>query len=372
MTRRWDDYVLNVADDATRFWQTLLGERSRSVLYVTGQGFDPRMCDGPSLLLGCGGAGRRDCMLLAYQGQEFLTDRERQSIDRNRTRLNAMFQARGGIFELPIALRDTMRRFVGAEEASVAVRNASGVDTYDDIVLDVSATPRTIVLTVLSELLYLVDRVWHDSRRLINLHVISVENSSIDQSIEQVGLDEIPTMLPHFVAEIDAEATAAQPRVWFPILGEGRVDRLRKLSDYISPNEVCPVLPSPSANPRRGDELIDEYREILFDALRVDVRNIIYASETNPFECYRQLHQSITSYARTLNILGGFKAFVSPLSSRLLSVGALLACYELKESMSVGIAYLETHNYNLKESVGQGSQLSIIHSLWLAGEAYAV
>jgi hypothetical protein len=266
-------------------------------------------------------------------------------------------------------LRDESKRFVGAEEASVAVQNLGDISEYDDIVIDVSATPRTIVLTILSQLLYIVDRLHSSCGRVVNLHVISIENSAVDASIQQVGIDELPTMLPHFVAEIDAEASAAQPRVWFPILGEGKVDRFRKLNDYIRPNEICPVLPSPCVNPRRGDGLIEEYRRVLFDALRVDPRNIIYASETNPFECYRQLEQSIAAYQSTLDVLGGCKVFVSPLSSRLLSVGALLACYELRERLPVGIAYVETHSYDLKGTEG-GKAANVIHSLWIAGEAY--
>lgn len=369
MKHRWDDYVLSVGDAARDMWAALLGERNRKLLYVMGHGFDPRMCDGAAFILGCSGDGERDCLLLAYRGQDFLTKREEGAISQNLERLNTLFNSRGSVTELPITLRDESKRFVGAEEASTAVQRLRNVGDYDDVVIDVSATPRTIVLTILSHLLYLVDRLRKDDGKVVNLHVISVENPAVDDSIEQVGIDEAPTMLPHFVAEIDAEASAAQPRIWFPILGERRVDRLRKLNDYIRPNEICPVLPSPCVNPRRGDQLIDEYREVLFDALRVDPRNIIYASETNPFECYRQLQQSIRGYRSTLAVLGGCKAFVSPLSSRLLSVGALLACYELRESLPVGIAYVETHNYNLQK-IDDNRAANVVHSLWIAGEAY--
>ena len=360
--------MLSVGDAARGLWTALLAERKRKLLYIMGHGFDPRMCDGAALNLRCGGDGERDCVLFAYRGQEFLTEREEIAIDQNRDHLNTLFTSRGAVTELSITLRDESKRFVGAEEASTAVQRL-GVGDYDDVVIDVSATPRTIVLTILSQLLYVVDRLRNDNGKVVNLHVISVENPTIDESIEQVGIDEAPTMLPHFVAEIDAEASAAQPRIWFPILGERRVDRFRKLNDYIRPNEICPVLPSPCVNPRRGDQLIDEYREVLFDALRVDPRNIIYASETNPFECYRQLEQSIRAYRSTLDILGGCKAFVSPLSSRLLSVGALLACYELREILPVGIAYVETHNYNL-QPIEDNRTANVIHSLWIAGEAY--
>jgi len=37
------------------------------------------------------------------------------------------------------------------------------------------------------------------------------------------------------------------------------------------PDEICPVLPFPALNPRRGDNLVLEYRDLLFDRLRIDL-----------------------------------------------------------------------------------------------------
>jgi hypothetical protein len=97
----------------------------------------------------------------------------------------------------------------------------------------------------------------------------------------------------------------------------------------------------------------------------------VYAAENNPFECYRQLHHSIKAYSETLNILGGCKPIISPLSSRLLSVGAFLAAYELREEgIKVGLAYLETHNYGLQD-VDMSKVDCTIHTLCIAGEVYA-
>jgi hypothetical protein len=63
---------------------------------------------------------------------------------------------------------------------------------------------------------------------------------------------------------------------------------------------------------------------MLFDDYRVEPANIIYASEYNPFEAYRQLFGAIDRYRDALRELGGCKVYVSPLSSKLLSIGALL------------------------------------------------
>jgi hypothetical protein len=104
--------------------------------------------------------------------------------------------------------------------------------------------------------------------------------------------------------------------------------RLEKIRTEVDPDEICPVIPFPSRDRRRGDGLIEEYRQLLFDDYRVEPANIIYASEYNPFEAYRQLFGVIVRYRDALRELGGCKVYVSPLSSKLLSVGALLACYD--------------------------------------------
>lgn len=128
-------------------------------------------------------------------------------------------------------------------------------------------------------------------------------------------------------------------------------------------------------DPRRGDNLVVEYRELLFDQLRVETRNFIYASETNAFEAYRQLRRAILHYAEALEPLGGSNAVISANSSKLLSVGALLAAYELKcEGADIAIAHVEAHGYVLTDSGDDLDRLaneSRIQCLWLSGSCYA-
>lgn len=370
MSRRWENYILRSGSDSVGFWSEFLSLRERKVLYVLGHGFDPRMCEGLAMVLAQGSAGTRDVLLIAYEGQQHLSEFEENAVRKNRSRLDDLVNGRGAIEEVAIRLRDDRRRFVGAFEIADALRTWH-FSSYDDVIIDVSSTPRTVALTVLATVLNQADTLRNSGESAPNVHVISVESTDIDRAIRQVGIDDTVTMLPYFVAEIDSESSASQPRVWFPILGEGKAERLSTLHDFIQPSEISPVLPSPTADPYRGDRLISEYRRVLFDELQVDARNVVYAAESNPFECYRQLHHSIKGYWETLKILGGCKPIISPLSSRLLSVGAFLAAYELRdENIKVGLAYLETHNYGL-ESVDMTKVDSVIHSLCIAGELYA-
>ena len=129
------------------------------------------------------------------------------------------------------------------------------------------------------------------------------------------------------------------------------------------------MLPGPSRNPRRGDELIAEYHSLLFDAFRVEPGNILYGSEVNPFEAYRQLRRAIIHYEEALLPLGGCRHIVSALSSKLLSFATLLVACELKEHVDIGIAHIESNGYRM-DLEKREEQRSKLYGLWLAGEFY--
>jgi hypothetical protein len=113
-----------------------------------------------------------------------------------------------------------------------------------------------------------------------------------------------------------------------------------------------------------------EYRELLFDQWRVEARNIIYASEQNPFEAYREVHRTVRHYNQALEPLGRCKAAVSAVSSKLLSLGALLVTYELKESgMSVSLAHVETQGYEISAQEKEEG-IDDLFTLWIAGDCY--
>ena len=140
--------------------------------------------------------------------------------------------------------------------------------------------------------------------------------------------------------------------------------------ENVKPDEICPVIPSPSRDPRRCDNLLMEYRELLFDRLRVEPHNFIYTCEHNPFETYRQIYRTIRRYEDALKPLHGCKIVISAVSSKLLSIGALLAAYEAsKAGYMIGVSHIETHGYSMNTPDGN-NQSKDLFSLWLAGECY--
>jgi hypothetical protein len=158
---------------------------------------------------------------------------------------------------------------VTSRSAKRAVSRSAELTRYTDVVVDISAMPRTVALTVIAQLLALLDELASKGKS-INLHVVVAESAKADRSHSTGSLYDTVTSLVGFSGRLTAESTANVPRVWFPVLGEDQQERLEKIRTEVDPDEICPVIPFPSRDPRRGDCLIEEYRQLLFDDYRCD------------------------------------------------------------------------------------------------------
>jgi hypothetical protein len=161
------------------------------------------------------------------------------------------------------------------------------------------------------------------------------------------------------------------------VLGEGNREALDRIHTQIDPDDVCPILPLQTRDARRADNIVGEVGELLFDRFKVDPRDLIYATEDNPFQLYRNLLAAMERYEDSLAELGGVRFILSPLSSKGLSIGALLACYENKNRITAGgfnvrtgFAYIETSRYEAASLTGSEGGTPV--SLWLTGSCYAL
>ena len=109
------------------------------------------------------------------------------------------------------------------------------------------------------------------------------------------------------------------------------------------------VLPFPSKDPRRSDQLIQSYYQLLFERLNIEPQNLMYVPERNPFEAYIRLTKAILNYHKSLHILGGCKAVISTFSSKLLSIGTLLTAYELLGKIGVGVLNVDSQGYEIED-----------------------
>lgn len=111
-----------------------------------------------------------------------------------------------------------------------------------------------------------------------------------------------------------------------------------------------------------------EYQNLLFDQLRIEPRNIIYASEFNPFDVYREVRGTAIHYHKVLGLVGGCRVALSAMCSKVMSLGILLVAYELKSSdVGIGIAHVECQGYEIPRDAPLDMEPV---GLWVAGECY--
>jgi hypothetical protein len=366
---RWEPYVLwRDAEFAAR-WKVHFEARPRNVLIIAGLGFDPRAVAVSEELIKAGGEGKRDLWLLCYDNGQETTEAQRATVTKNDNDFQTLFGSPRSILRLPIAMRTDRARSSTCQNTKAAISRPHELVGYDDVIVDISALPRMISLMTVAQLLTLFDDRRAKNETIPNLHVVAAESAAQDFGTVENSLDADVILLTGFSGRIDSEALQ-NPKIWLPILGEAQDIRLQRIFDKVQPDQICPVVPFPTRDPRRGDRIVESHQRILFDEFRVEPRNILYASEYNPFEAYREVFMAIDRYRDALVELGDCRVFVSPLSSKLLSISALLACYDHKRQRSgkfdVGIPYVEVANYGASDGSVQAER--VLTSMWLTGE----
>ena len=110
-----------------------------------------------------------------------------------------------------------------------------------------------------------------------------------------------------------------------------------------------------------------EYAEELQDAWSVDVRDLVYADEKNPLDAYRTILRIDDARRRVFETVGGSQIILSPLGSKALALGTLMAALE----RDFTLLYVESIGYTLdKEPAPPASDSDELVHIWLHGEAY--
>jgi hypothetical protein len=293
---------------------------------------------------------------------------QRAAADNNFQAFGAIVSGRGAVEERTVRFRNEKNDSVADRSAANLFADPDAVAAYTDLVVDISAMPRVVYFPLLSRLIYFYDSLRAGGKPAPNVHAVVSEDPNADTKIRENGIDEEAKFLHPFEGPFNREAMGQQRTIWIPVMGEDRTHQFERMFVLVKPTEVCPVLPSPARNPRRGDDIAMQYQKLLFDEVRVEPQNIIYASEFNPFDVYRQVRRTVLHYYKVLNLIGGCRVALSAMCSKVMSLGILLVAYELKtRHVEVGIAHIECQGYDVPldlqvevEPVG----------VWLAGECY--
>ncbi len=382
----WQHYVFRRAAAVHEMWDQIFESRPLRLLYIAGRGFDVRAqaimrAFVESLRSSNAKVEKADLLLVGFSGYE-LSDGLHEQTEINSKALEETFANVGSASTLPIGTSAA-----GEDDLSAANALRIGTDVIlgkvtdqTDVVLDVSSLPRIVYLSILTALLHRLIPDKGASNAMfangVNLQVFVAEDPALDGRIRSEDPRNELVLLPGFSSALQAESMQDWPLVWFPILGENRVAQLEKVMESAIPDtaEVCPVLPHPSRDPRRADQLLLEYKLPLFDKRQTPMSNILYAHESNPFEAYRQLLGAMQRYRESMRIIGGCRLVVTPLASKLITLGTGLACFEMRpatmdQDYGVAIPYCEPTRYVASTEELRASKPEIA-ALLLTGDAY--
>jgi hypothetical protein len=367
---RWENNFIRCGKNFAIFWNDYLLNSERNILFIMGIGFDPRTNHGIKEVFSIKSKGKRECIAIRYKKYEKDDNNSSNTfvikhIEELEQFLNETLGVKPNYKYL--VTRSDEDKSIGSVNASKLIGEGE-IHDFSDIIIDISAMPRGVFLPLINKILYIIDK--QDGRKK-NLHVIVAENPELDSSIKDKGVEEQMTY-PHGFRISDTIKTKEYSKIWIPILGEGQLEQFKIIDKELEPVAICPVLPFPSSNLRRGDNLINYYQDYLFNDSDFEPNNIIYADEQNPFQVYRLLNRTIEQYHDTFRILGGCKFVISTHSSKLLTVGAFLSVYEAKaQGKIVGIAHVESIDYNLNADERDAfSETDKLYEIWIAGEPY--
>lgn len=382
----WQHYVLRRGLSIQPMWDSMFERRPIRLLYVTGEGFDIRahgVLDSfvTNVRESQPHIERATLLLVGFKGYE-LSEDLRLETTRNGAAMASTFSEIGESRRLTV---DSSVTGNGDVSASTALRQGAEkvlayVDGQTDIVLDVSSMPRVVYMTLLTGILHRILGENRDQRSLfgkgVNFQVLVGEDPVLDSAISSEDPSNDLILIPGFASALHAESVQDWPIVWFPILGEGKVGQMEKVMQLAIPTnaEICPVLPHPSRDLRRADRLLVQYRQSLIDVRGTPMSSILLAHESHPFEAYRQLYNAMSRYRESMRILGGCRLVVTPLASKLITIGAALACFEMRPSEAdadygVAIPYAEPTRYDVPIEVLRATKPEI-SAMLLTGQAY--
>ena len=366
---RWKNYVLiRGKDEFETFWKAHANEKSRKLLFIVGRGFDPRASMALTQVRAAAGECPIDVIGLEYKDEfSTISTEHAAAATKNWTKITSVMGSLGVASVREIRFRGEDARRVAARNSADLFADADELVKYTDLVIDISAMPRVVYFPLISRLMFFHDELAKVGKAP-NVHVVVSEDPKFDTVTREYGVDETAAYMHPFEGPFIQESKGGQPAIWIPVLGEGRTIQFQRIHELLKAQEVCPILPSPARNPRRGDDIVMEYQKLLFDELHVDPRNFIYASELNPFDVYRQVRRTALHYHQVLSLIGGCRVALSALCSKVMSVGILLVAYELKTTdIQSGIAHIECQSYEIPNETPIDIEPV---SIWVAGECY--
>jgi hypothetical protein len=352
-TLRWEDCIVQRDEHVLVFIENFLAQPKRRALLIAGAGFDPRATHVCEILA----SHMRDrlTVVLLREERPNSNQRLREGANENLAKMTSRVD-RLTVSEVRIFASDNA--VIGGREAVKAVASVRLSD-FTDILLDCSALSRGVFFPIVKFLLPKDD--------CKNLHLFVIDQAALDEDICPVVWEQAGN-IHGFKGNLSVSGPVRPAaRLWLPQLVTGQKTALDLIYQMVQPHDVCPILPFPATDPRQPDRLIEAYATEMENRWQVDPRNIVYADEHNPLDLYRAIMR-IHEARKVIFHNFGSQIVLSPIGSKILSLGALMAALE----QDFPVVYVEAVDYEInlqKASQDEQQHGSLVH-MWLKGEAY--
>lgn len=354
-------------DDFAGFWAQRTRDVGVRVLAIVGVGFDPRCLHALKLMAALGIGDRLGYLALKLIARPALGVSGITTKKFAEENVADLLKIRGCRQEAvyDIEIHDEEGHNVAGRRTLSAVATGTEIfERYTDVLIDISGMPRGAYFPLISYLLRLADKgVFR------NLHVSIVEDPLLDAKISgrEYGHADYLHTFRH---------QGEDKLVWLPLVGANEVTRLEKIYNKIKGLciEICPILPFPARSLRWADDIAVKHSELLFEGFLVSPDNLLLCDERSPFDVYRKILEVEDYYRQRLGDLpaiGKVKTVVSPLSSKTLSLGMLLAAIE----RSLPVCHVEAGTYQIdldSQARLVGDTTREPNEIWLAGEPYTL
>ena len=354
LTRRWDPCIAHRGVEVADFIADYFSQSDRSPLLVAGAGFDPRAQVVAEAL--CEANPRTSARLIKEVRPRAPADQSARA----RTNTAALVDILDQHTLLPIDIFGPDDAVVGGRNAVTAI-SAPPLDGFTDLVVDISALSVGTSFPIIRYLFEFAVSGCGPS----NLHLFVTHDPSLDDGIRSLS-SESPDFIHGFRGNSTLSTASDSARLWLPQLSSGRRTALERLYDFVEPHDTCPILPFPARQPRLGDILAEEYLTEFENAWSVDTRNIMYADEGDPLDLYRTILRLGDFRQKVFAESGGSILVLSPLGSKVMALGALMAALE----RDLPVAHIEPVGYQISNPLPTTiSNPDIIH-IWLEGDIY--
>ncbi|MCS7466292.1 hypothetical protein NZK35_06335 [Stieleria sp. ICT_E10.1] len=363
MRPRWERCIHHRGSDAEEFVDDYFSRGDRQTLLIGGAGFDPRSrAIATQLSKAC---GQRLNGLFIREERPNATDGLREKADANDAEIRKLIPL-VDIFSVDVFGIDNAP--VGGRRATAELHKRMKLESVTDVVLDCSALSTGVMFPLARYCFEATKKFGSD----VNFHIVVVDDPKTDAAIESTSCGKV-SQLHTFGGGLTLDQSDSAAKLWLPQLGTDCREILRLIFEDVAPHAVCPIIPFPSGNPRAGDALIAEYGD-LFEAISdpmtptwsVDARDLVYTHERSPLDLYRSVLRIANARERVFWQAGGSQLILSPLGSKAVGIGLLMAAIE----RDFAVVSVETIEYRFADSVDEDFANGELVHVWMNGEAY--